>query len=188
MAARSACSSAWTGHTGWRTLSARFSTFPDLRPPTPWGLRRRSSASACSTRARPSCRSRARYCGLASDTAACACHRRVPAALRLGRIREDALDFADQASSYRDTRAFVRQVEEARWALRSTEAAIRVPPQSTSRVVSFTRSTPRRLRSADHRGVELPTTRQWAAAGSSTCACSRSPFDSLGSILRSLTS
>jgi RNA polymerase sigma factor (sigma-70 family) len=57
------------------------------------------------------------YCGLASDTAACACHRRVPAALRLGRVRDGALDFADQAASYRDTLAFVRQVEEARWAL-----------------------------------------------------------------------
>ena len=57
------------------------------------------------------------YCGLASDTAACARHRRVPAALGLGRIREGALDFADQAASYRETRAFVRQVEEARWAL-----------------------------------------------------------------------
>src|SRR5687767_15385218 len=54
------------------------------------------------------------YCGLASDTAACACHRRVPAALRLGRVRGDALNFADRPSSYRDTRAFVRQVEEAR--------------------------------------------------------------------------
>jgi RNA polymerase sigma factor (sigma-70 family) len=57
------------------------------------------------------------YCGLASDTAACACHRRVPAALRLGRIREGVVDFAEQAGSYRDTRAIVRQVEEARWAL-----------------------------------------------------------------------
>lgn len=57
------------------------------------------------------------YCGLASDTAACACHRRVPAALRLGRVRSEALDFADHAASYRDTRAFVRQVDEARWAL-----------------------------------------------------------------------
>src|SRR5688500_4074513 len=57
------------------------------------------------------------YCGLASDAAACACHRRVPAALRVGRIREDAFDFAGQAASYRDTRAFVRQVEETRWAL-----------------------------------------------------------------------
>src|SRR5687768_2041673 len=49
------------------------------------------------------------YCGLASDTAACACHRRVPAALRIGRIREGALDFADQATSYRETHAFVRR-------------------------------------------------------------------------------
>lgn len=57
------------------------------------------------------------HCGLASDAAACACHRRVPAAVRLGRVREDALVFADHAASYRDTRAFVRQVEEARWAL-----------------------------------------------------------------------
>ena len=57
------------------------------------------------------------YCGLASDTAACACNRRVPAALRAGRIHEDATDFADRASSYRETRAVVRRVEEARWAL-----------------------------------------------------------------------
>lgn len=57
------------------------------------------------------------HCGLASETAACACHRRVPAALRLGRIHEAALDFAEHAVSYRDMRAFVRQVEEARWAI-----------------------------------------------------------------------
>ena len=57
------------------------------------------------------------YCGLASDTAACACHRRVPTALRVGRIREDTLDFANEERSYRETRSFVRQVEEARWAL-----------------------------------------------------------------------
>jgi RNA polymerase sigma factor (sigma-70 family) len=41
-----------------------------------------------------------RYCGLASDSADCACHRRVPAAVRLDRVRPDALDFAQQASSY----------------------------------------------------------------------------------------
>jgi len=57
------------------------------------------------------------YCGLASDTAACACHRRVPAALRVGRIREEAVDFAGQPSSYRETRSYVRRVEETRWAL-----------------------------------------------------------------------
>jgi RNA polymerase sigma factor (sigma-70 family) len=57
------------------------------------------------------------YCGLASDTAPCACHRRVPAALRTGRARPDALNFAQQASSYQDSRALVRRVENARWAL-----------------------------------------------------------------------
>jgi len=57
------------------------------------------------------------YCGLASDSAACACHRRVPAALRLGRVRPTALDFAQNPSSYQETRNLVRRVEHARWAL-----------------------------------------------------------------------
>ena len=58
-----------------------------------------------------------RFCGLATDSADCACHRRVPAAVRLGRVRPDALDFAQQASSYQETRRLVRRVEHARWAL-----------------------------------------------------------------------
>ena len=57
------------------------------------------------------------YCGLASDNAACACHRRVPPALRLGRINPDALDFAERPASYQETRELVRRAEEARWAL-----------------------------------------------------------------------
>ena len=57
------------------------------------------------------------YCGLASDTAACACNRRVPVALRIGRVRADTLDFAAAASSFQEARAIVRQVDEARWAL-----------------------------------------------------------------------
>jgi RNA polymerase sigma factor (sigma-70 family) len=58
------------------------------------------------------------YCGLVSDAAACACNRRVPAALRVGRVRADGrLDFADTASSFEQARALVRQVEEARWTL-----------------------------------------------------------------------
>src|SRR5262245_41452415 len=57
------------------------------------------------------------HCGLASDTAACACNRRVPAALRAGRVRADAPDFATDAASYRETRELVRTVERARWAL-----------------------------------------------------------------------
>jgi len=57
------------------------------------------------------------YCGLASGAAACACNRRVPAALRAGRIRADAFDYARTDSSFREARAIVRRVDEARWAL-----------------------------------------------------------------------
>src|SRR6266851_826452 len=57
------------------------------------------------------------YCGLVSDTAGCACNRRVPAALRVGRVRADSFDFAATASSFQEARAIVRQVEEARSAL-----------------------------------------------------------------------
>jgi RNA polymerase sigma factor (sigma-70 family) len=57
------------------------------------------------------------HCGLASDNAACACHRRVPAAVRLGRVRPDALDFAEKPSSYQETRALIHRAEQARWAL-----------------------------------------------------------------------
>jgi RNA polymerase sigma factor (sigma-70 family) len=57
------------------------------------------------------------YCGLASDAARCACHRRVPAALKLGRIRPDVLDFAERATSYQETRSLIRKVEAARWAI-----------------------------------------------------------------------
>ena len=63
------------------------------------------------------------HCGLASDTANCACHRRVPAALRLGRVRPDALDFAEHPSSYQETRELVRRAEEARWALQVHRAS-----------------------------------------------------------------
>ena len=57
------------------------------------------------------------YCGLASDNAACTCHRRVSSALRLGRVNPDVLDFAQQPVSYQETRELVRRTEEARWAL-----------------------------------------------------------------------
>jgi RNA polymerase sigma factor (sigma-70 family) len=56
-------------------------------------------------------------CGLASDTAACRCNRRVAAATHVGRVREDSLQFAGRPASFQETRAFVRRVERARWAL-----------------------------------------------------------------------
>lgn len=58
------------------------------------------------------------YCGLASDTAPCRCNRQVPAALRAGKVRLDSCDFAATASSFQQTRAIVRQVDDARRALR----------------------------------------------------------------------
>jgi RNA polymerase sigma factor (sigma-70 family) len=64
------------------------------------------------------------YCGLASDDAACGCNRRVPAAIRLGRVRPDAPAFAEHAVSFDQLRATVRGVEQARVALalhRSTQ-------------------------------------------------------------------
>jgi RNA polymerase sigma factor (sigma-70 family) len=57
------------------------------------------------------------YCGLASDTASCRCNRQAPAALRAGKVRPDSCDFAATPSSFQETRAIVRQVDEARWAL-----------------------------------------------------------------------
>jgi RNA polymerase sigma factor (sigma-70 family) len=57
------------------------------------------------------------YCGLASDTAACRCNRQVPSALRAGKVRRDSCDFAATESSFAQTRAMIRQVDEARWAL-----------------------------------------------------------------------
>jgi RNA polymerase sigma factor (sigma-70 family) len=57
------------------------------------------------------------YCGLATDAAACACHRRVPAAVRAGRVRADTLDFATTASSFQEARQLIRRVDTARRAL-----------------------------------------------------------------------
>lgn len=55
------------------------------------------------------------YCGLVSDAASCACHRRVQAAVRLGRVSPDAVDYAQNAISFEDVRRLVRTVEQARW-------------------------------------------------------------------------
>jgi RNA polymerase sigma factor (sigma-70 family) len=57
------------------------------------------------------------YCGLVSEAAPCACHRRVPAALRLGRINSDALCFAQQPSSYLEIRKRVQEIDDSRRAL-----------------------------------------------------------------------
>lgn len=58
-----------------------------------------------------------RYCGLVSDETACRCPRRVEAAVRLGRVRPQSLNFADAASSFEEARTLVRRLDHARWAL-----------------------------------------------------------------------
>jgi RNA polymerase sigma factor (sigma-70 family) len=57
------------------------------------------------------------YCGLASDAAPCRCNRKLPSALLAGKVRPDTCNYAAKASSFQQTRATVRQVDEARWAL-----------------------------------------------------------------------
>jgi RNA polymerase sigma factor (sigma-70 family) len=54
------------------------------------------------------------YCGLVSESAACGCHRRVPAAVRLGRVNPDTLVFAQRPSSYQELRQLVQGIEQSR--------------------------------------------------------------------------
>lgn len=57
------------------------------------------------------------YCGLTSDAAPCRCNRLVPAALRSSKISSETCNFAALPASFEESRAMVRQVEEARWAM-----------------------------------------------------------------------
>jgi RNA polymerase sigma factor (sigma-70 family) len=86
------------------------------------------------------------HCGLISDNADCACHRRVPAALRLGRVRRDAFDFAEHPSSYQEIRELVRRAEEARWALHVQRAS-----QPRASAVDFARRVAKSFDLADDR-------------------------------------
>ena len=56
------------------------------------------------------------HCGLVSDSAPCRCHRRVSPAAVASPEAERPLQFACRATSFKETRALVRQVDEARWA------------------------------------------------------------------------
>ena len=56
------------------------------------------------------------HCGLVSDAAPCRCHRRVPSTAASSADTQP-LQFARRSTSFRQARALVRQVDEARWAL-----------------------------------------------------------------------
>lgn len=53
------------------------------------------------------------HCGLVTDSAACHCNRRVPTAIRLGRIPGQGAALARKAASFDEARAVVRRVEHA---------------------------------------------------------------------------
>jgi RNA polymerase sigma factor (sigma-70 family) len=54
------------------------------------------------------------HCGLVSGSAACQCNHRVPAAVELGRVRADDLQFAREPTSFREARDHVRRLHQAR--------------------------------------------------------------------------
>ncbi len=81
-----------------------------------------------------------RHCGLVADTAACSCNRQVPAALQSGRIRTNAVDFANKPASFLDARTVVRKVDEARRAFALHRAA---QPRASS--IDFARQLVERL-------------------------------------------
>jgi RNA polymerase sigma factor (sigma-70 family) len=56
------------------------------------------------------------HCGLVSDTAACRCNRRVSSATLASPDGSQPVQFACRSTSFEQTRALVRQVDEARWA------------------------------------------------------------------------
>jgi hypothetical protein len=51
------------------------------------------------------------HCGLVADGASCHCHRRVPAALALGRVRPESLRFAERGVSFTQARDLISRVE-----------------------------------------------------------------------------
>jgi hypothetical protein len=54
------------------------------------------------------------HCGLVSDAAACACNRRVKAAVQLGRVQPEKLQFARSGESFSEARALIRRIEDAK--------------------------------------------------------------------------
>lgn len=54
------------------------------------------------------------HCGLVADGPACACNRRVPTAIRLGRIQPNQPHFATTGASFAEARALIRGIEEAK--------------------------------------------------------------------------
>lgn len=78
------------------------------------------------------------HCGLVSAAAACACNRRVAAAVQLGRVQPTELQFAKTGSAFAEARELIRGIEEAKRVIelhRGTRPG-GATPDFTRRVVS----------------------------------------------------
>jgi hypothetical protein len=76
------------------------------------------------------------HCGLVSEEASCACDRRVPVAIRLGRIEPERPRFARSGVSFAAVRDFIRRVEVAKQVIVLQQGAEpREPSRDLARIV-----------------------------------------------------
>jgi RNA polymerase sigma factor (sigma-70 family) len=73
------------------------------------------------------------HCGLVNDEAACACHRRVPEAIRIGRISPGLPLHASEGTSFAEARAVIARVKNAE---RVVELHRRSQPERPSREIA----------------------------------------------------
>jgi len=84
------------------------------------------------------------HCGLVSETAICACDRRVPVAIRLGRVDPERLRFARSASSFAEARAFIVKVETLKQVTAVQQSAIPPgPSRDFARIIASAIEPPR---------------------------------------------
>lgn len=70
------------------------------------------------------------HCGLVQDDAACRCHRRVPIAIKLGRVHAQQPKFAERETSFLEARELIARVERAQ---RVAEVHRRSQPRGPSK-------------------------------------------------------
>jgi hypothetical protein len=75
------------------------------------------------------------HCGVVSEAAKCQCNRRVPIAVRLGRVRPGEPAFARDGTSFADARAFIQRIEDTQRVLELHRTAL--PARSASTVAEL---------------------------------------------------
>lgn len=77
------------------------------------------------------------HCGLVSEEAPCACDRRVPVAIRLGRVDPQRPGFARAGVSFVEAREFIRRIEEAKRVIALQQGAVPYgPPRDFARMIT----------------------------------------------------